>query len=234
MMKIIKKILYAIEEPYVKEHAYLLSISEAKFMMQRILISLFMGGGMAGLSYCIGVPMLYYCIPVTIIMIYFYPINMLKKYKLKRQDEINEAFPIWILQLESLVLSNNISNCVKKSIDVCPKILKEEIQILADKIEVEPINKEHYLSFLEEYKTSNITEVMLALYQFNFVKKEQLAYDFSLIHHRIDKLKMDAQEKKYRIQADIWGLILISLPLLSMVWSMYFCMILSEVIFSAI
>lgn len=228
-----KKLCMLLEETYVKENAFLLK-DEVQFMKQRICFALVSGLLTFIVSLCIGKPQLCIMGIIVFMLVYKAPIYMLKKYKDKQQRSVNSAFLIWILQLEALVLSNNISNSIKKSVQYCPDIIKDEVYQLAKKVELEPMNKNHYLSFLKAYQTLDINEVLLSLYQFNFVKKEDLAYDFALIHHRIDKLKLKEQENNYRIQADNWGLVLMSCPILGMSWSMYFCVQLNEIIFNMI
>ncbi len=229
-----EKLLYILEERFVKDNTYLLKDSEYNFMKQRIILATACGVLMSAITfflnsrYCLVVGM------ITLCVIYKFPLYLLMKYKKQRQNQVNGAFLIWILQLEALVLSNNISNSIKKSIRYCPGVLQEEVRVLSKKVEKEPTNKNHYLDFAPHYQTMDMNEVMLSLYQFNFAKKEDLAYDFALIHHRIDKLKLYEQETNYRIQSDNWGLILMCCPILGMIWSMFFCIQLNEIIFNMI
>ncbi len=233
-MRKINRLLYLIEETYVKENASLLKDGEFVFMKQRVVLALVCG--FLSLIAFLLFKIAYWYVFAFVIMIFVYklPLSLLKSYKSKYQVQVRQSFLIWILQLEALVLSNNISNSIKKSAKFCPSIIKEEVEILAKRVEKEPTNKEHYLKFLKEYQNMDMNEVMLSLYQFNFVKKEDLAYDFALIHSRIDNLKLHEQETQYKIQADNWGLVLMCCPILGMGWSMYFCVQLNEIIFNMI
>ncbi len=227
-------ILLQLAEPIVKRYETNLQGGLLMFMKQRIQLTMISMLVVFVIGYIWqGIHAIFFSVAIGCLC-YQLPLYTFEKYIKKQQRLINEAFLIWILQLEALVLTSNISNAIKKSVAFCPAILKEEIQELASQVEVNPMHKPYYQKFLQQYETSDIREVMLSLYQFNFVKKEQLVYDFEKIHKRIDDLKLGQQQLNYRIQADNWGLLLMSCPILGMVWSMFFCVQLNEIIFNMI
>lgn len=229
-----KKIVLLIEENYVKENAFLLKQNEEQFMLRRILLALFTAV-MMGSIYVIMQDMLFMVLgAIGVIATYEYPILQMKNYKKKQQKEINAVFPQWVMQLETLVMANTIPIAIQKSYAVCPTILKEEVRQLAEKVIADPIDKKAYLHFLRSYQTADIVEVMLSLYQYNFSTKENMAYDFQILHKRLDALQCEARKKAQEEKSFFYGLLLIIEPSLACLWIMLVCMRLSDLIMELI
>lgn len=225
-----KKLLMMIEEDYVKENAFILKTSEFQFMRNRILIALMT---------CLMISLIYYVKRDTLLMLmiivgtvimYEYPLMQMKQYKKKQQNLINSAFPQWVMQLEVLVMTNTIPLSIQKSYEVCPSILKDEVKKLSQKVMNDPINKDSYLDFLKGYQTTDIIEVMLSLYQYNFSTKENMAYDFQILHKRLDKLKSEARLNTYKEKEFLYGMLLIIEPMIACVWILGMVMQLSNLI----
>lgn len=121
---------------------------------------------------------------------------MLKSAFRKKQTAVKDAFPLWMSTLEILIVTNNIPNTLKKSLISCPDVLREDLEAFIKKIEVNPIDKDAYVSFLSEYNIPEIQEIVLDLYQFNFVEKNNISAEFSALHNRLNRLKSDTRKRR--------------------------------------
>ncbi|MEG2792761.1 MAG: hypothetical protein RR909_03165 [Bacilli bacterium] len=218
------------EEDYIKKNNFLLVKSELNFMKQRFLLALMTFLSLLLVSAVIKDLSFIIFIPIGVVGVYMYPLYQLKQYKKNMAKRIENDFPIWLMQLEVLVLTNTIPNAIKKSINVCPNSLKEDIVLLSNKVMVDPTNKSYYLDFIKPYQTSDITEVLLSLYQFNFANKQDLAYDFHVLHNRMDVLKTKARSIAYEEKGFYYGLILLAEPMVACVWILGMVMLLSNLL----
>lgn len=121
---------------------------------------------------------------------------MLKNAFKKKQTAVKDAFPLWMSMLEILIVTNNIPNTVKKSLISCPDVLKDDLEVFVKKLEVNPIDKEAYTKFLSEFNIPEIQEMVLDLYQFNFVEKNNISTEFSALHTRLNRLKSDTRKRR--------------------------------------
>lgn len=158
---------------------------------------------------------------------YQYPYVQLKKYKNKKQEEIELAMTQWILQLEPLILTNTIPCAIQKSIRIAPDCMVEEVTQLSENIMNDPTNKQYYLDFFFGFATSDMIEVMLSLYQYNFSDKDEILLDFQLLHRRIDELRTETKNKQNEEKIFFYGMILIAEPFLTMLWVLQFVMLIS-------
>lgn len=155
-------------------------------------------------------------------LIYKMDYMMLKSVFSKKQKQIKDNFPLWMSTLEVLVVTNNIPNTLKKSLASCPKPLKADLQKLVLKLEKNPVDKEAYASFLAEYNIPEIQEIVLDLYQFNFIDKNNISSEFSALHDRINRIASDTRKKRQESETFFIGA-LNSIPL--MIVSFYILLI---------
>lgn len=228
------KIILLLEEDYIKENAFVLKKSEYQFMVQRLLLALVSMITIAIMSFLLNNIIYLFISPFVSFIAYEYPLIAMKNYKKKKQLQINADFPLWVMQLEALVVINTIPNAIKESIDVCPESFKDEVIKLTEKIMIDPVDKKAYLDFLQGYQTSDITEVMLSLHQYNFSTKENMVYDFQILHRRLDSLRTDARKEQYKQKTTFYGFLVMACPFLTTLWILYMIMTLSDLIMANI
>lgn len=127
---------------------------------------------------------------------YFIPYFFIKTKATKKAREVEYDFPLWLSSLEVLIVSNNIPNTLKKSIPTCPLSFKQDLIYLVDQVEKDPTNQIFYREFLSQYHNESIREMMLDLYQFNFLNKELLVKEFNLLHQRLNEI--EASQRKHQ------------------------------------
>lgn len=220
-------ILNFIVEDYVFEHSYLLKCSIKKFMLVRIMLGL-CAFVLFGILYFVthNTSVLLLCVLASLFF-YMYPYIQLKKYKKKKEGEIEVAITQWILQLEPLILTNTIPIAIQKSIRIAPTCIVEEVKQLSAKILNEPTNKAHYLNFCSGFQSSDMMEAMLSLHQYNFSDKDEILLDFQLLHRRMDELRTETKKKQNEEKIFFYGMILIAEPFLTMLWVLQFVMVIS-------
>ena len=229
-----KKILNFITEDYVKENAYLLKGSTMQFMKQRIFMSifvflLFMSG------YALMKDPFFIGLSVAVAgCIYIYPLLKMRGYKKKKQNEIDLAVSQWVIQLEPLILTNTIPVAIEKSLSICPKAIKNDVQVLSEKIMVEPTNKTYYMDFVKGFHTSDITEIMLSLHQYNFVNKEDILLDFQILHKRLEEIRAESKKKQNEEKSFMYSMLLIVEPFLMMFWVLMFVFTISGLMMGAV
>lgn len=114
----------------------------------------------------------------------------------KRRDEVYKSFPLWISTLEILVMSNNIPNTFKKSIETCPKAFRTDLIEFVNKIETDPENKEYYKNFLTKYQIEEVTEIIMDMYSFNKLNKEEIVFEFKHLNERLNKITNNLRVKR--------------------------------------
>lgn len=155
---------------------------------------------------------------------------LLKSVFKQQQKSIKNTFPLWMATLEILIVTNNIPNTLEKSLLSCPKPIKKDLEKLVLKLNRNPVDKEAYASFLAEYNIPEIQEIVLDLYQFNFIEKDNISKEFSALHNRINRIASDSRKERQEQEKIFIGAIN-SIPLL--IISFYILMI-SNLLSSAI
>lgn len=108
-------------------------------------------------------------------------------YKTKR-DNVYKSFPLWVSTLEILVMTNNIPNTFKKSIATCPEVFRKDLIDFVDKIQYDPENKAYYRDFLSRYSIDEVTEIIMDMYAFNRLNKDEIVYEFKNLNERLNKI----------------------------------------------
>lgn len=155
---------------------------------------------------------------------------MIKSVFKAQQKSIKDSFPLWMSTLEVLIVTNNIPNTLKKSLPSCPKPIVKDLEKFIAKLEINPIDKEAYKDFLSEYNIPEIQEIVLDLYQFNFVDKNNISTEFAALHKRLNRISSDTRKRRQESDTFLIGA-LNSMPL--MIVSLYILMI-SNLLSSAI
>lgn len=86
----------------------------------------------------------------------------LQKKKLVR--EIKYAFPKWLLDLVLLLQSENVHVALQKSQAHVPGILRKELSVLIERLEMEPESSTPYHMFLQEFAIPEVHSAMGILY----------------------------------------------------------------------
>uniref|UniRef100_UPI004057897E hypothetical protein n=1 Tax=Agathobacter sp. TaxID=2021311 RepID=UPI004057897E len=87
--------------------------------------------------------------------------NLAKK---NLRKEITYAFSGWLLDLVLLLQSENVQVTLEKSKDLAPGILKKELHLLVERLQIEPESAEPYHRFLEVFEIPQIHSAMTILY----------------------------------------------------------------------
>ena len=202
------KWLYRISERNLRRDLEILFIKEDLFFKKRlvssIIVTLVWVVGYAIISYysefilmvfiygLIGAFLLGYKLP------YFYIQSKVKQ----KTKQVAADFPLWLSSLEVLILSNNIPNTLKKSLVTCPISMKKDLEVLVRKLEKDPMNQQSYIDFLAQYQLSDVNELMLDLYQFNYLDKSLMISEFAAMHKRINA--MNTSQRQYRHEQNLF------------------------------
>ena len=131
-------------------------------------------------------------------MFFKYPFWKIKKiFNVKRED-IYRVFPLWISTLEVLIMTNNIPNTFKKSIATAPAPLQKDLIDFCKKIEVSPENKEYYREFLSQYQLEDVSEIIMDMYAFNHLEKNEIVYEFRNLNRRLNKIAARIRQERQR------------------------------------
>lgn len=217
-------------EQWLIDNQHLLNKPLADFMRNRITVALV--AMFTPIAFAVFTRNLFFLMigPLVAVLVYSAPISLLKSGKKAKEKEIVKVFPDWISTLQTLVLIDTIPNAIRESIDSAPEIIREDIEKLANKILVEPLERSHYMSFLNEYQNPSITETMLSLYQFNFNKKEDLAYEFEVLHARMDRIAAENRRNAVQEKSFFYGMVLMAGPGVATAWIVIISLRLSMIV----
>ena len=84
--------------------------------------------------------------------------------KKKITKEIKYAFPNWLLDLVLLLQSENVHVALQKSKMHVPGVLREELEQLLERLEMEPESSEPYHMFLQDFSIPEVHSAMSGLY----------------------------------------------------------------------
>lgn len=120
----------------------------------------------------------------------------LAKRNLKK--EITYAFSGWLLDLVLLLQSENVQIALEKSIDLAPGILKKELQILVERLQIAPESAEPYHQFLKDFEIPQIHSAMTILYSLSIGNSGSADRQISELAGRNLELLDIAEEEKIR------------------------------------
>ena len=139
-----------------------------------------------------------------------------------KKKNVYRSFPLWVSTLEILIMTNNITNTFKKSIPTCPEVFRSDLEEFVKKIEFDPENKESYREFLSKYNIDDVTEVIMDMYAFNKLNKDEIVHEFKHVNERLNKIS--AKLRQERQSTSLFGIsALNSVPLFTL--SVYILMI---------
>ena len=90
-------------------------------------------------------------------------------------EEINAAFPQWLMQMALLLQSNNVRRSIESSISGAPKILKPELETLVNDLKGMPNSERPYLAFLKRFHLSPVQSAMKMLYSISSLGSGEVA-----------------------------------------------------------
>ena len=123
---------------------------------------------------------------------YWLVVNTFKK----KKGEVYDSFPLWVSTLEILVMTNNIPNTFKKSIPTCPEAFKKDLIDFVKKIEFDPENKDSYRNFLAKYQIEDVSEVIMDMYAFNKLNKEEIVHEFKHLNKRLNEISSNIRKTR--------------------------------------
>lgn len=120
----------------------------------------------------------------------------LAKRNLKK--EITYAFSGWLLDLVLLLQSENVQIALEKSMDLAPGILKYELQLLIERLQIEPESAQPYHKFLEDFEIPQIHSAMTILYSLSIGNSGSADQQISELAGKNLELLDIAEEEKIR------------------------------------
>lgn len=123
---------------------------------------------------------------------YWLVVNTFKK----KKGEVYDSFPLWVSTLEILVMTNNIPNTFKKSIPTCPEAFKKDLIEFVKVIDTDPENKDSYRNFLARYQISDVSEVIMDMYAFNRLNKDEIVHEFKHLNMRLNEISSNIRKSR--------------------------------------
>ena len=116
----------------------------------------------------------------------------------KKRDKVYNSFPLWVSTLQILILTNNVTNTFKKSIETCPEIFKHDLEIFVENIQYNPENKESYKNFLRKYKIDDVQEIIMDMYAFNRMDKDEIVHQFDIMNEKLNKIQSNIRKTRQK------------------------------------
>lgn len=131
--------------------------------------------------------------------------NYRKKLSKKRlRREVEKAFPDWMLGLTLLLQVDNVQMSIRNSIEQAPIVLREELQLLQDKIESNPMSIDPYLEFYEILNIHEIQSAMRMLYSMSQNGGEDMTKQ---IHALVERnVELQDQSEKLKVEDYLAGM----------------------------
>lgn len=122
-----------------------------------------------------------------------------RKYAIKRLGrELMKVFPDWMLTIALQLQSDNVQVSIASSVDSAPVILRDELNILVDRLEENPLGIEPFVSFYESLELQELESAMKMLYVMNQYGEEEMSQQIetlvernSILQDKGEQLKLD-------------------------------------------
>ncbi len=124
--------------------------------------------------------------------------------------EIKYAFPNWLLDLVLLLQSENVQVALQKSREYVPGVLRKELYLLTERLELQPESSEPYHEFLQEFAISEIHSAMGILFSLSIGNSGNADKQMSeLVEKNLEMLDITESEKLKKSAAGLYVLFLI-------------------------
>lgn len=216
MMNRIRQLLNGNAEKY----AYLIT-DEKKFRNQHyacLIVALFTF--VPAIILWLGLTYISVCLALVIcVSAWRLPYMLLKLSHNTHCNNVMATIPLWINALYSLLGENNIDNAIIASYETAPDALKQDLKVFIEQIKEDSANKQVYMNFLSRYEIDGFREIMMKLYEFRNLSKENLRYEILTLNKSLGKIEEMNMEKRCKgeiMMADMMAVVLISIPSLYM------------------
>lgn len=105
------------------------------------------------------------------------------------------AFPNWLMDIVLLMQSENVQMAMRKSQTHAPAVLKEDLRLLNERLEMEPEAAEPYHAFLQEFGIPEVHAAMSMLFSISMGNSNQADRQLGELIDRNLKM-LDAAEKE--------------------------------------
>lgn len=151
------------EEYYVQKMEAFRNYDEKKEMR----LSLWLGGtSLAVTVLCFFLGQEWMVVLMLLVTLAFANQHRIGRYLMERRltKAIQYAFPNWLLDLILLLQSENVQVALMKSKEYVPGVLRQELALLTERLELQPEESEPYHRFLEDFSIPEIHSAMGSLY----------------------------------------------------------------------
>ena len=124
--------------------------------------------------------------------------NMFRK---EVEKALYEIFSEWMMDMSLLLQTNNVQVSIAKSIPRADDLLKEELELLSERIADEPYNVRSYTRFCEKFNIPEIGTCMKMLYSISEAGTGDAAMQIANLVSQVHKM----QEKEAEIRNDDIG-----------------------------
>lgn len=100
---------------------------------------------------------------ILVPIFYIHTLRKVKRQFLKIQRELKYEFPIWLRTLQMLLMDNTVVVALKISAENAPKLIKNDLNVLIQKITDDPWDTTAFDNFLTEYEMIEIRKSMRTL-----------------------------------------------------------------------
>lgn len=117
---------------------------------------------------------IYFALFCVVIALFEYKrpyILLLKQYN-KQLSDIRFQFPIWLRQIQILLYNNNVLNAIEISIASAPVIMQDELNVLVEKLRVNPNDYNAFTQFMSNYNIQEIERALKLLYRAYVIEQD--------------------------------------------------------------
>lgn len=108
------------------------------------------------------------------------------------------AFPNWLMDLVLLLQSENVQVALQKSKAHVPEVLRQELETLIAKLEINPESSEPYHTFLQDFQMPEVYATMTMLYSFSVGNSRNTSRQMSELVERNYKMQEAAETQRLR------------------------------------
>lgn len=135
---------------------------------------------------------------IALLLVLIHPIRLKQRAKKIALDDLRDGFTCWLRDLSLGLSRAPLYVALEQSYKECPVILKEDLNVFLNKLDMEPMAVEPYYEFLSEFDCLDVLTAVRTLYSINDMDSESADETINMLVERNNELALKFDGDKYK------------------------------------
>lgn len=134
----------------------------------------------------------------SLVLLLIHPLRAKRRSKRMAINDLREGFTSWLRDLSLGLSKAPLYVALEQSLQDCPIILKEELEIFLEKIDINPLDVNPYYEFLRGFNCLDVSAAVRTLYSIAEMEVESADETINVLVKRNNEISQKFDEEKYR------------------------------------